>query len=189
MQLWGDGGLYAAWCDYLDRWSTATRALDQHPPPLRPEDFESSTWERLLTRIQDAVSSRLDRWSATLVRSTSAAADAFTFGRALIQAREGLRLILALTELEELPELLANELRKQIAQVITSAQQQLLDQAQRAERLDVGGSSGAGLQLGQIRSNPLTAVLTERTLGADASPSPAQAPTPGGRRGRTIIFD
>lgn len=195
MSMWGHGGLYGDWCDYLQRWATALRALDERPPALAREDFDSDTWVRLMVRIQDAVNVRLSRWSDGLLRHLGEARDEFSWGRALSQARDGLRTILALCDLDELPSEVRDSLSAQIKGVITSSQQQLEDDAQR----DLRGSNArdAEMRLRQLRRNPLTAALIAQpaTFASAFGQTTAQAfgPLPGAPEGsgrkRQILID
>ena len=120
MSLWGHGGSYSDWADFLDRWAVADRPLPDRPPALAVDDFDGPTWTRLMLRIQDAVNTRLGRWSDSLVRQLNEAADEFSWGRALTNARVGLRTLLELSSMPELTPDIRDHLRKQIEGVITS---------------------------------------------------------------------
>jgi hypothetical protein len=188
MSMWGDGGHYGAWADYLERWTESGQRPSERPPALDRGDFDSATWARLMLRIQDALNTKLQRWSDALVRHMGEARDEFTWGRALSQAREGLRSIIGLGLLPELPEEIRDQLRKQIEGTISSTQQTLEDDAQR----DLRGpyANDAEIRLRQLHANPLnTAISTANTIGSATEPLIPPPGLPGGGRRRQIIID
>src|SRR5687768_6154399 len=97
------GGQYAAWAAFLDRWAEGEQLDPVSLPVLVPTDFHTDSWERLSGRIFDALVRRMRTWSATLTRELSTA-DEFTAARALHHARWSLVPIRALAGALALPD-------------------------------------------------------------------------------------
>lgn len=184
--MWGYGGAYSDWADFLERWAVAEQMLTDRPPALDPDDFDGPTWTRLMLRIQDAVNTKLGRWSDALVRQLGEATDEFSWGRALAQSRVGLRTILGLASMPELPTEVRDRLRAQFDGTIRATQTTLEDSAQR----DLRGprARDAEMRLRQLRQNPLTGALSPVRVEPGQT-YPALAPAPGSGRRRTIIID
>jgi len=196
--MWGHGGLYSDWANYLEQWGADSRPLPARPPALDERDFDPDTWTRLIMRVQEALNERLERWSKALVRHLAEAVDEFSWGRALAQSREGLRAVLEMCNSPGLPPGVVEALTNQVHGVIRTNQETL--EADAARDLSGRTSRDAEMRLRQLRRNPLTAVLTEFSPpGAVAEapvsttwgqPVPAE-PTGGGPPGsrRRIIID
>jgi hypothetical protein len=185
--MWGYGGAYSDWGDFLERWAVADRPLTDRPPALDPEDFDGPTWTRLMTRIQDAVNTRLGRWGDALGRQLNEATDEFSWGRALTQARVGLRTLLGLASMTELPKEVRERLAAQLEGSIKATQKTLEDAAQR----DLRGPQArdAEMRLRQLRQNPLTGALSADRVASDHPSFPAAAPPTASSGRRAIIID
>ncbi|GHJ48951.1 hypothetical protein Cs7R123_62930 [Catellatospora sp. TT07R-123] len=157
--MWGDGGVYGAWAQTMDRWARSEPIDPSALPPLAPEYFDAGTWARLADRITTAVSERLITWAGVTSRSLGAAGDEFATARALTQARTGLRAVRAMAVLPQLPEELRTRLLALVDEQVREAQRQLERQA----AADLGGRDRrfAEQRLRTIRDNGLTAVLAE----------------------------
>jgi hypothetical protein len=156
--MWGDGGTYAQWAKFLEDWSDEKAGLDAIPNALEQADFAEHTWVRLLTRVQDSVQKRLDRWNAQLTRALAATSDEFTIGRALTQARGGCRAIRELCLQPGLPEELRTRLIAQIDQQIRSVQTSMEQQAMDLRRS--GDYNASEMLLRVVRDNRLDVVTT-----------------------------
>ncbi|WUH90493.1 hypothetical protein OG900_10575 [Streptomyces sp. NBC_00433] len=179
--LWADRGPYHAWADYLENWAAGAVDLTT-PPALAPEDLPQDGWQRLLTRIDQAVSSRLQAWADALVAALSEAPDEFSAGRALAQSRAGLRQVLLLTRVPSLPE----DFRSQMAQAVGKQVQRVqFDLERELDRAVTAGLDARWVEARRrtLRDNPLTAVLSAEPAAAE-TPAPAWSydPAGGGRR-------
>jgi hypothetical protein len=59
-------GIYQDWADFLTEWA-AGRPVDATAlPRLAADQFADDTWERLVRRITDAMSARLDSWATAV---------------------------------------------------------------------------------------------------------------------------
>jgi hypothetical protein len=186
--MWGYGGAYSDWGDFLERWAFANQPLADRPPALDPEDFDGPTWTRLMTRIQDAVNTRLGRWSDSLVRQLNEATDEFSWGRALTHARVGLRTLLGLASMPELPKEVRDRLGAQLEGAITATQKTLEDAAHR----DLRGPQArdAEMRLRQLRQNPLSGAFNPGLAESVPPNFPVSTPpASGGGRRRAIIID
>jgi hypothetical protein len=179
--LWADRGPYQAWADYLERWAAGAGDLTA-PPALAPEDLPEDAWQRLLTRIDEAVSSRLQGWADALMAALSETPDEFSAGRALAQSRAGLRQVLLLLATPSLPAdfrtRLADAVAKQVRRIQSDLEQEL-------DRAAATGLDARWVEARRrtLRDNPLTAVLTAEPAAAQP-PGPAWSydPAGGGRR-------
>lgn len=167
--LWGDGGAYGAWVEFLRRWAAAEPVDPAGLPALDQERFAGETWVRLSTHLTGALSTRLQDWADRLSRALAAAADEFSAGRELTQARVGLQRIRAVAGHPGLPpgvrEQLSNMVDGQIENVQVQLEQSLDDLAR-------GGLDPRRVEERRrtLRENPLTQVLT--------GPPPPQNPPP-----------
>lgn len=156
--MWGHGGAYAEWSAFLEDWSHGKSGTDAIPNVLEQDDFATDTWVRVLTRVQDAVQERLNRWNSQLTTALIAAPDEFTLGRALAQSRGGLRSIRELCLQPGLPEDLRTRLIGQIDQQVRSLQTSLEQQAMDLRRS--GDSKASEMLLRALRDNRLDVVTT-----------------------------
>ncbi|MDT0309256.1 hypothetical protein RM780_20150 [Streptomyces sp. DSM 44917] len=178
-RLWGGGGAYEAWADHLERWGRGERLDASRLPPLAPGDFSTGTWERFSARLTEAFDRRLQAWADTLTAALRAeGGDEFAFGRALAQAREGLRSARELTRLPALPPGLGSRLDALLAEQVTRVQRELEEDARR-DAETAGAPASAEARLRPLRDNPLTAALAgdggpgERADGPGWSYDPA----------------
>ncbi|KIF77196.1 hypothetical protein QR77_31700 [Streptomyces sp. 150FB] len=167
--LWAGGGSYQAWADYLEGWATG-RTDGPPPPALDPEDLPADTWQRLLVRIGEAVSLRLQNWADAMITAVSTAPDEFSAGRALAQSRVGLREVRALASHPSLPE----DFSKRLLKAVDQRTQNL----QSAIETELDGAVAKGqdprwveARRRTVRDNRLTAVLDD-----DARAPAAEAP-------------
>ena len=175
--MWGDGGAYAAWTSYLQRWQADLRTGDEPLPPLAREDFAPETWVRLTNHIIDAINARLRACTDALVADAASTRSEFAFGRALVGARTGLASILRLAGHPSLPDDLRTQLRGMTEQQISSLQKSLDDDAAGLER-EGWTRATAEIRRRTIREAPLTAVLTA-AAAAPVTPQPTGAPADG----------
>jgi hypothetical protein len=168
--VWGDGGDYAAWTSYLQRWQADLRTADEPLPALRSEDFAPQTWVRLTNHIIDAINGRLRAWTDAFMADVGAARSEFAFSRALVGARTGLASVLRLADHASLPEDLRGQLRGQVERQIRSMQQTLEQDTAGLER-EGWSRADAEVRRRSVRESPLTAVLT--------APTPPPAPDSG----------
>lgn len=174
--LWGHGGAYQTWTEYLARWAeeggAGTAAAAARLPRLRPEDYHHETWVRLVNQLTGAVGHRLQAWADSLTAALAeAAGDEFAAGRALVQSRTGLDTVRALASHASLPEDLRTQLRTLVDGQIENLQRQLEDQLTRAVR---GGAdpTWAEERRRTLRDNPLTTVAGAAGAGSAAPPAP-----------------
>jgi hypothetical protein len=181
--MWGDGGVYGAWADTMDRWSRGETADPAALPPLVREHFDVDTWARLADRITTGLNDRLIAWAAATSRSIGYARDEFATAQALTQARTGLRAVRRLAALPQIPEELRTQLVSLVDNQVREAQLQLERQA--AADLGRGDRRYAEQRLRTIRDNGLTAILAEAPATAvadgrlDATDPPRRRVLPG----------
>ncbi|MEV5208079.1 hypothetical protein AB0K35_11470 [Micromonospora sp. NPDC053740] len=181
--MYVQGGHYAAWADFLERWGAGESLEPAILPALEPADFHADSWERLSGRIFDALVRRLKTWSEALTRELGNP-DEFAAARALNHARWSLVSIRALAGAQALPEEVRARLTEMVDAQIRSGQRQLDESVERLRR---SGAPRAAVEarLRTIRGNPLTAV-TERSNGHVARDAWAADPLATPRR-RVIV--
>jgi hypothetical protein len=156
---WGHGGPYETWVEFLRRWAAEEPVDPGALPPLAQEHFPGETWERLLLHLGEALDTRLRSWSERLVEAMLVASDEFSAGRALTQARTGLRTVRAVAGHPGLPE----STRTRLAELVDGQITDLQDQLER--NLDgLAARTGADPRWVEqrrrtLRDNRLTAVL------------------------------
>jgi hypothetical protein len=178
--MWGQGGAYADWSHFLEDWSRAKLGVDAIPNVLEQADFAPDTWVRLLTRVQDAVQERLNRWNSQLSAALAAAPDEFATGRALTQSRVGLRAIRELCLQPGLPEDLRARLVGQIDQQVRSLQTTLEQQAR--DLRQSGDSKASEMLLRALRDRLDVVTATTEVPIVNWSPI-------GGRARRRVVLD
>lgn len=169
--LWGEGGAYQAWVDFLRRWAASEPVDAAALPTLTEEHWDSDTWARLANHLTGALDTRLVAWAEALVRALGQARDDFSYGRELAQARTGLQSVRAVAAHPGLPE----SFRERLTRLVDDQIGQI--QAQLEQSLDEELSRGADRRLLErrrraLRDNALTAVL-------DQPPPPPTPPPPG----------
>lgn len=160
--MYVEGGQYAAWAGFLDRWAAGEQLDPATLPALESADFRADSWDRLSGRIFDALTKRMKTWSETLTRELRSG-DEFVAARALNHARWSLVPIRALAGTPALPEEMRAKLTEMVDTQIRGGQRQLDESAERMRR---SGAPRAAVEarLRTIRDNPLT-VVTERATG------------------------
>lgn len=192
---WGHGGPYETWVVFLRRWA-AEEAVDPAAlPALAEEHLPGDTWERLVRHLGDALDTRLRAWAERLTRALLAAADEFSAGRALAQARTGLQAVRAVAGHPRLPESTRTRLTELVDGQITDLQNQL---ERDLDRLAAQGADPRQVERRRrtLRDNPLTALLTEpppaHGTGAPAGAAPVADPwagDPAARPRRRVVPD
>ncbi|MEV4973530.1 hypothetical protein [Streptomyces scopuliridis] len=183
--LWAHGGTYETWAAFLTGWADGGRSDGAGLPALRQEDFAADTWDRLRLRLTDALSARLQRCADALGTALGEAADEFSVGRALAQARSGLHPVRALATHPGLPE----DLRPQLLKMVDDATRTLQQDLERAVESMVsegGDPRRVEARRRTLRDNPLTAVTSAPPPAPAAEPAATGGwsydPTATGRR-------
>ncbi|MEV5661013.1 hypothetical protein [Streptomyces flaveolus] len=184
--LWGDGGAYQTWAQFLRRWAARQPVDPAALPALTDEQYDAATWVRLGAHLTSAFNTRLGSWADALVRALDQARDEFSYGRELTQARAGLREVRALAAHPGLPESLRTELLRLVDQQIPHVQEQLEHQLAEEER------RGADRRLLErrrrtLRDNALTGVLAAPPPATPTVPDPWAADVPGSPPRRRIV--
>jgi hypothetical protein len=158
--MWLTGGVYHDWAAFLERWASGDSTGIDRLPPVRPEELTADTLNRLAQRIADALGSRLRTWSDQLARAMAAGADEFSVGRALTQARAGLRSMRALAGHPALSAELREQLQEMVDRQVVAGQQMLEDDL---DRLRAASADPRRVEARRrtLRENSLTAVLDE----------------------------
>jgi septum formation topological specificity factor MinE len=194
--LWAGGGTYDQWAAYLETWAAGARDHGEHLPRLREQDFPSDGWERIGNRLTGALSQRLKGWAEALTRAVGECGSEFEVGRALAQARDGLREARRLTQHPGLPPEMREKLLQIVDRQVESAQNELERQVDRMRRAGTRPEH-VEARLRTLRDNRLTAVLAEQAGGGGgkapgsvpAHGSPGWALPPGTSARRRIIVD
>ncbi|RYJ24218.1 hypothetical protein CU044_5066 [Streptomyces sp. L-9-10] len=175
--LWAHGGTYETWAAFLTEWAAGTdaaagtegasgvRSDGAGLPALRQEDFAADTWDRLRLRLTDALSARLQLCADALAGALREAADEFSVGRALAQARSGLHPVRALANHPGLPEDLRPQLLKMVDDATRSLQQDL-ERAVESMVSEGGDPRHVEARRRTLRDNPLTAVKRSTPSGS-----------------------
>ncbi|MEI5103891.1 hypothetical protein RB200_42230 [Streptomyces sp. PmtG] len=171
---WGHGGPYHAWVDFLRRWAAEEDVRADVLPALADDRFAGETWERLARHLTTALDLRLRAWGGRLTRALHTAADEFSYGRELAQARVGLRAIRAVAGHPGLPDGLRHGAAELVDRHIVALQEQLergVDEAERSGGID---ARHAERRRRTLRDNPLTAATGPKAgAGPEAGPGPA----------------
>ncbi|TGA85805.1 hypothetical protein [Streptomyces sp. MZ04] len=171
--LWGDGGAYQTWVEFLRRWAEFEPVDPAALPVISEEQYDGVTIQRLTVHLGKALDQRLRSWADKLGRAMSAAPDEFSYGRELAQARAGLQAVRAMAGHPGLPRKLREAMTDLVDRQLPQAQDQLerfLDDAVRR-----GDDPRAVERLRRaLRDNALTGVVDQ---GPPPAPS-AAAPDP-----------
>ncbi|MEU8261543.1 hypothetical protein AB0C02_13100 [Micromonospora sp. NPDC048999] len=177
-----NGGGYQEWAAFLERWRAGEENTSHWLPALAEQDYPADSWARLVARITQALSYRLQSWADALLRAMAAARDEFEVARALTQARCGLASIRAVAGHPGLPAELSRHLRDAVDEQIRSVQQALEDGIESARRAGVDGRVTQA-RLRTLRDNPITVTGAGRAARADGWAAEPTRPT----RRRIII--
>jgi hypothetical protein len=176
--MWGGGGgQYDIWATFLERWAAGEDVDASGLPLLPPEAFTGDTWERLLNRINQAISRRLRLWAEALARAMNTAGDEFGVARALTQARDGLRRIRVLAAHPHLPPDLTTRLADLVDAQIR-ASQEAIERSVETMRRSGADRAAVEARLRTVRENSLLAVVS----GPAAMPAWAVDPSAPSRR-------
>lgn len=186
--MWSTGGAYNDWAAFLDRWAAGETMDSTQLPVLEPADFAGDTWERLVRRLTDALSRRLQSWADGLSRAMAESTDEFSVGRALGQARSGLRSVRALAQHPGLPQDLRDRLVDLVDRQVRSAQQSLEEQV---DRMRSSGVAAPHVEARRrtIRDNPLTAATAEQPATSAAAATGDWFVDPFATGRRRVILD
>ncbi|MGW5868156.1 hypothetical protein ACWFRJ_39095 [Streptomyces sp. NPDC055239] len=169
--LWGDGGAYGAWVEFLRRWAEFEDVDPAALPAITEEQYDGATVQRLTVHLGGALDRRLKSWAGKLTLAMGSAHDEFSFGRELAQARAGLQSVRALAGHPGLPEKLRTAMTDLVDRQIPQLQDQLerfIDDAVRQG----GDPRGLEERRRTLRDNALTGVL------AQGPPPPAARTAP-----------
>ena len=156
--LWGGGGQYQAWADFLERWAAGEPADPTTLPPIAVSDFAGDGLARLSNRFTGALSRRLGSWAESLSRACAAETDEFAVARALAQARAGLLPIRALATHPGLPADFGARAKDMVDRTIRSAQDSLERQVESMLRAGYPANA-VDARRRTVRDNSLTATI------------------------------
>ncbi|MFE6163688.1 hypothetical protein ACFQ7F_32775 [Streptomyces sp. NPDC056486] len=169
--LWGDGGAYQAWVEFLRRWAEFDDVDPAGLPAITEEQYDGATVQRLTGHLGSALDRRLTSWAGKLTLAMGSAQDEFSFGRELAQARAGLQSVRAMAGHPGLPQKLRTAMTELVDRQIPQLQDQLerfIDDAVRRG----GDPRGLEERRRTLRDNALTGVL------AQGPPPPATGARP-----------
>nr|WP_239158445.1 hypothetical protein [Streptomyces sp. SID13726] len=167
----------------MRRWAAAEAVDPAALPVLVEAEFPGDTWERFALHLGDALNRRLRDWAERFLAAMTATTDEFSAGRALTQAREGLRSVRALAAHPGLPE----STRTRFTELVDTQIQDLQVQLERTlDNLATAGTTDLRWleqRRRTLRDNLLTAVVQPTK---PAAPDPWSAPPAGVPRRRVI---
>jgi hypothetical protein len=185
--MWGHGGPYYVWVDFLRRWSAGERVDPTALPTVELQDLTEDAWERFTNQLSNAVGTRLATWSRVLTRALGDARDEFGVARALVDARAGVQPIRSMAAHPGLPSGLTKPLLDTVDGQIRTAQQSLEKQVESMRRSGVDRSF-VEARLRTIRDNALTAAIAD-VQPATPRPADGWAVDPTATRRRRVIVD
>jgi hypothetical protein len=185
--MWVRGGLYDEWARFLDRWAQGDDGGMGSLPTLDPDLLRADTLDRLVQRITDGMSVRLQDWADRLTGDLARAGDEFSVGRSLAQARTGLRSVRLLAQHPGLPAELRLRLVELVDRQVVSFQESLEDQTCR--EAGFGNRAEVEARRRALRENPLTAVLQEAPAVGDPQPRDDWFVDPTRRPTRRVVTD
>lgn len=165
------GGPYEVWTDFLRRWGAGEPADASALPSLSTEDFAADQWVRLADQVGAALTRRLTAWARSLALAVQEARDEFEVGRALTQARVGLRSIRAVATHPGLPADLARMFVESVDTQVRSVQRTLETQVENLRRSGADRSV-VEARLRTLRHNALTVVIDGADGSGGATPDP-----------------
>lgn len=182
-------GLYEIWVRALRNWAKDPTYDLSELPPLSVDSFTPSTYQRLLSHLHEAMSQRMQEWSADLEKSLSRASGDYAIARELVRLRAPLARRVQLANHPGLPAELSEALTKQARDDIEKLQEQLEANVMKAAQGSVSSRARNEQLLALVRENKLTAVLNSNYEGASAptnSPDIHRAPNPGGSSSHVV---
>lgn len=171
------GSAYETWALTLKAWGTDPTTPLAHLPLLDAAVLSQATFNRLFSRIDDAMTAMMQAWQVTFVASIEAAATPHDLAVALVAARRALARRVQLARHPGLPTEVQDVLEKDTARALDEVQRQLEESVRRPSRLGRVDNASTEMMLRALRDNPLTRAMD---LGAngDAGPTPlVVAPT------------
>ena len=184
--MWGGGGPYQVWVDFLRRWSASEPVDAAELPAVELNDLTADAWERLTNQLTSAVGTRLSAWAKVLTVAIGDAKDEFGIARALVDARAGVQPIRTVAAHPGLPTSLTTPLLDTVDGQIRNAQQSLEQQVESMRQRGVHRSV-VEARLRVIRDNALTVAIGDvRPVTARPVDCWAGDPTAAGRR-RVIV--
>lgn len=173
----GGHGVYETWVLTLRQWQKDPLTPLDHLPQLDEVDFSPSTWARLLSHVDAAITQVMRDWQASLSRAVAASRSDHDLGRDLVQLRRVLARRVQLARHVSLPPRVRDALSADAEASIHRLQADLeknVSQSAADGRVD---PAAADRLLGIVRTNSLVHVLTLETVqdGSAAAPVPLQA--------------
>jgi hypothetical protein len=169
-------GLYEKWVRALRNWAKDSTYDLSGLPPLSVDSFTPGTYQRLLRHLHEAMSHRMQEWSADLEKSLSTATGDYEIARELVRLRDPLARRVQLASHPALPAELSEALTKQAREDIEKLQAQLETNVMRASQGSVSSRARNERLLALVRQNKLTAVLDPNYKGASPSASSPDIP-------------
>lgn len=173
----GGHGVYETWVLTLRQWQKDPLTPLDHLPQLDEVDFSPSTWARLLSHVDAAITQVMRDWQASLSRAVAASRSDHDLGRDLVQLRRVLARRVQLARHVSLPPRVRDALSADAEASIHRLQADLeknVSQSAADGRVD---RAAADRLLGIVRTNSLVHALTLDTVqdGRAAAPVPLQA--------------
>ncbi|QGV77446.1 hypothetical protein [Streptomyces ficellus] len=169
--LWGHGGAYQEWVEFLRRWAAFEPVDPGALPAVDEGTYDGDTMARLTAHAGRALGTRLQAWADTLVRAMEAATDEFSAGRELTQARTGLQSIRAVARHPGLPERLREQLGELVDRQVPDLQAQLERSLEEAARAEGPDTHWVEQRRRTLRDNALTRVLAQEPAPPAWQPS------------------
>lgn len=183
--MWGGGGPYQTWVDFLRRWRAQEPADPATLPPIEASDLTQDALLRLSEQLSVAIDARLQAWARLLSRTLSEAPDAFRAAQALVDGRAAVQAIRELAAHPGLPAGITSVLAATVDTQIRNAQDEL-ERAVDQMRRDGVDRAFVEDRLRVIRDNSLTAAIAAPGAGARQPGAWPSGPSDGRRR---VIVD
>lgn len=180
--------IYETWRLTLNAWQRdPTTPLDQLPP-WDETTFSPQTASRLVTHVNTALQSVIDRWSQQLGPVISRPTSAFELGRDLVSLRASLARVFALAGHPSLPDQARRTLLGEVDRMAADAQRDLENGIRRQLAGAGTGNGTLDAMLGVLRANPFTDASRHRLddTGRMSMPAIPEAPSATPARGRAV---
>lgn len=173
----GGHGVYETWVLTLRQWQKDPLTPLDHLPRLDEADFSPSTWARLLSHVDAAITQVMSDWQASLSRAVETARSDHDLGRDLVQLRRVLARRVQLARHVSLPPRIRDALSADAKASILRLQADLEKNVSKSAADGKVDPAAADRLLGIVRTNSLVHVLTLETVqdGSAAAPAPLQA--------------